>query len=102
MFDRNPDSTIHAQEFFTNAIEKGDTSPSTFDSLADVLVRRGQHEEAIAVLKRGLELSPYSALLYESLARTYNSLGRSEEVQKTVVRYLELFPEDDAARRLLH
>lgn len=102
MFDRNPDNTIHAQEYFTKAIEKGDTSPSTFDSLAEVLVRRSQHEEAIAVLKQGLQLSPYSAILYESLARTYNSLGRSEEVRKTVIRYLELFPEDDAARRLFH
>jgi predicted CXXCH cytochrome family protein len=101
MFDPNPDN-MAAQRYFEKAIERGSTAPSTFQSLAEVLVRSGQREQAIAVLEQGLALSPYAAVLYESLARTYNALGRPDEVRKTVARYLELFPEDDAARRLLH
>ena len=53
------------------------------------------------MLEKGLALSPYSPELYKSLARTYGALGRRAEVRKTLVRYLELFPEDDTARRLL-
>jgi predicted CXXCH cytochrome family protein len=102
MFDPDPENAARAQKYLEKAIEKGSTAPSTFESLAEVFTRGGQREQAIAVLEKGLVLSPYSAVLYESLARTYNALGRPEEVRKTVARYLDLFPEDDAARRLLH
>ena len=102
MFDPGPQNAAHAQKYFEKAIEKGSTSSFTFESLAEVLVRSGQGEQAIAVLQQGLALAPYSAVLYESLARTYHALGRTDDVRKTVGRYLELFPEDDAARRLLH
>jgi hypothetical protein len=102
MFDPDPDNAARAQKYFEKAIVKGSTAPSTFESLAELLSRGGQREQAIAVLEKGLTLSPYSAVLYESLARTYHALGRPEEVRKTVARYLALFPEDDAARRLLH
>ena len=102
MFDPGPENAAHAQKYFEKAIEKGSTSSFTFESLAEVLVRSGQGEQAIAVLQQGLALAPYSAVLYESLARTYHALGRTDDVRKTVGRYLELFPEDDAARRLLH
>jgi predicted Zn-dependent protease len=102
MFDPDPDNAAHAQKYLEKAIEKGSTAPATFESLAEVLVRSGQRERAIALLEQGLALSPYSSVLYESLARTYHMLGRPDDVRKTVARYLELFPEDDAARRLLH
>jgi hypothetical protein len=32
---------------------------------------------------------------------SHGALGRRAEVRKALVRYLELFPEDDTARRLL-
>lgn len=102
MFDPDPDNAAHAQKYLEKAIEKGSTAPATFESLAEVLVRSGQRERAIALLEQGLALSPYSSVLYESLGRTYHMLGRPDDVRKTVARYLELFPEDDAARRLLH
>ena len=51
------------------------------------------------MLEKGLAISPYAPDLYRSLARDYTALGRRAEARRTVVRYLELFPEDDAARR---
>jgi predicted CXXCH cytochrome family protein len=101
MFDPEPDAAAQARKYLKKAIEKGSTAPSTFEGLAEVLLRGDQREQAIAVLEQGLALSPYSPVLYKSLARTYGALGRRAEVRKTLVRYLELFPEDDTARRLL-
>ena len=53
------------------------------------------------MLEKGLAMFPYALYLYRSLARTYTALGRRAEARRTLARYLELFPEDDAARRSL-
>jgi predicted CXXCH cytochrome family protein len=101
MFDRDAEAFARARKYLEKAIEKGSTAPSTFEDLAEILARAGPREQAITVLEKGLALSPYSPELYKSLARTYGVLGRRAEARKTLVRYLELFPEDDTARRLL-
>jgi predicted CXXCH cytochrome family protein len=101
MFDRDAEAFARARQYLEKAIEKGSTAPSTFEDLAEILARAGPREQAITVLEKGLALSPYSPELYKSLARTYGALGRRAEARKTLVRYLELFPEDDTARRLL-
>jgi predicted Zn-dependent protease len=101
MFDPGPIAAVRARDYLQKAIEKGSAAPSTYQDLAEALVRSGHRNEAIVVLEEGLALSPYSRELFHSLAQNYNALGRAAEARKTILRYLELFPEDDAARRLL-
>ena len=101
MFDPDPNASRHARKYLEKAIARGSTSPSTFQDLAEVLTRSGRRNEAVAVLEKGLAISPYAPDLYRSLARDYTALGRRAEARRTVARYLELFPEDDAARRSL-
>jgi regulator of sirC expression with transglutaminase-like and TPR domain len=53
------------------------------------------------VLEKGLDLAPYARDLYRALAQYYRALGHRDQMRKTLERYLELFPQDDAARNLL-
>jgi len=101
MFDPDPDASRHARKYLEKAIARGSTSPSTFQDLAEVLTRSGRRDEAVTVLEKGLAMSPYAPDLYHSLARNYTALGRRGEARRTLTRYLELFPQDDAARRSL-
>jgi predicted CXXCH cytochrome family protein len=101
IFDPDPDAPHRARKYLEKAIEKGSASPSTFQDLAEVLARSGRRDEAVAVLEKGLALSPYAPDLYRSLARNYIALGRRAEARRTLTHYLELFPQDDAARRAL-
>jgi predicted CXXCH cytochrome family protein len=101
LFDPDPSAAARARDYLQKAIDKGSTASSTYEDLAEALVRSGHQEEAIVLLEKGLALGPYSRELFHSLARNYNALGRAAEARKTILRYLELFPEDDAARRLL-
>jgi len=101
MADRRPLSDIRARKYLEQSIARGSTAPSTYHDLAEVLTRSGHLQQAISVLEKGLDLAPYARELYRTLAQHYRALGRRDQMRKTLERYLELFPQDDAARDLL-
>lgn len=83
------------------AREKGSRSSTTFEDLAEALSKLGRLDEAVLVLQQGISAAPYTAVLYKSLALRFIQLKRFDEAQKTLTRYVELFPEDDFVRKLL-
>ena len=101
MADRDPQGDIRARKYLEQSIAQGSTAPSTYHDLAEVLARNGHPQQAIVVLEKGLDFAPYARELYRALAQNYRALGRQGRMRKTLDRYLELFPQDDAARSLL-
>jgi tetratricopeptide (TPR) repeat protein len=83
------------------AIDKGSESSTTFEDLGEALARSGQLEEAVGVLRRGIELAPFTPVLYKSLVVRYIKLQRYDAAKQTLIRYVELFPEDDFMRKML-
>ena len=69
--------------------------------LAEALARAGQLEEAVAALKHGIRMEPYSPSLYKSLALRYITLKQYPQAKETLERHIERFPEDDFVRGLL-
>jgi tetratricopeptide (TPR) repeat protein len=90
-----------AIEYLNKAVARGSESSTTFEDLGETLAQSGKVEEAIAALRRGIQLAPFTPVLYKSLALRYIRLNRYSEAKQTLERYVELFPEDDFVRRLL-
>lgn len=101
MADLDAKHDIRARKYLEQSIVQGSTAPSTYHDLAEVLARSGYLQQSIGVLEKGLDLAPYARELYRALAQHYGALGRRDQMRKTLERYLELFPQDDAARKLL-
>ena len=67
-----------------------DPSSRVFYSLAEALRRQGGAEEAVAVLRRGLEIHPRYAAAWVALGRAQRDLDDSDSAGKAFGRALEL------------
>lgn len=83
------------------AISAGSEAASTYEDLGEAQARLGDLPGAIATLRRGIELAPFSPTLRKSLALRYIKSQNYADARKTLEEYVELFPEDDFVRRLL-
>jgi hypothetical protein len=90
-----------AIEHLSRAIDLGFTASSVYEDLGEALARAGRTADAANMLRRGVELNPYTPVLYKSLALRYITLKQYADAKKTLERYVELFPEDDFVRGLL-
>ena len=90
-----------AIEHLKKAIQLGFKAATAFQDLADALVRSGREADAVPVLRRGIELAPYTPVLYKMLALRFINLKQYSEARHTMERYVDLFPEDDFMRGLL-
>jgi tetratricopeptide (TPR) repeat protein len=70
-------------------------------SLADLLRQTGRPAEAIAILRKGIGVNPYSQRLYKALALVYISEKLYKDALDAMQKELEIFPEDAFMRMLL-
>ena len=70
---------IKAKRFFKMAVDKGSTNPQLYERYADVLRSEDHVDEAIPLLKKGIELDPLSASLYLSLGKALRASSRDED-----------------------
>jgi tetratricopeptide (TPR) repeat protein len=66
-----------------------------------IQAKDGKTQDAIATVKRGMEVNPYSPRLFGLLAALYTSVSSYDEALKTMRKDLELFPGDDFTRSLM-
>ena len=83
------------------ALDLGFSSSRVYNDLAEALARSGKLEDAVTILKRGIEMEPFAPDLYKSLALRYITLKQYPQAKETMQHYVELFPEDDFMRGLL-
>ena len=65
---------------------------SYFFHLGHAYFNMGRYEEATAVYKKALQLSPTNAIAHQGLAATYAQLGRSEDARFHIQELLRLNP----------
>jgi hypothetical protein len=87
--------------YLERAVQRGTTSPQTYEQLGTLLVRAQRHREAVDVLDRAVKLLPYDALLYRLLAASYLSLHKNAEARALLEQAVQTFPQDQTLRRLL-
>jgi len=101
-FGRNtPEGNEKAMGYLDRAIQMGSLAPLDYEKLADLLRQAGRPVEAIAILRKGIGVNPYSQRLYKALALVYISQKLYEDAMDAMQKELEIFPEDSFMRMLL-
>ena len=72
---RDPQSPGRPLQALQELLAENPSSANIAGAYARTLAFKGRYEEAIAVIRRGMEASPPSALAYASLARFYSKAG---------------------------
>ena len=98
-FARNYDQAI-------KNLDKALEEPSSlaYSVLANILIRYGRHEEALARIDQAFDLDPNDADHHISKAKILNAVGRAEEAEQSVRMAMRLNPqyEPDYLRALAH
>jgi hypothetical protein len=89
-----------AVTYATRVIDQGSTLAYDYLLLDSLLARTGDTAASIALLKKGISISPYEQSFYENLAVRQLSSGDTAEGVATIQRGLELFPEDSVLRQM--
>ena len=96
-----PEGKRQAIRHLSRAIDLGETSPNSFEILAELLAHSDRVPEAVEILKKGIALNPYSERLYKALAFAYVSLKQYDLALQTMKLELEVYPQDSFMREML-
>ena len=75
------DETERALELLDRAVEICPSHADAFESLGVILGRLGRHEEAIAQMRRLLEIEPASIMAHSNLSLYFNQLGDIDQAE---------------------
>ena len=95
------DDVANARAMYTQYIELGDHPASGYNGLAICAMRQNRYEEALEKIQAGIPLAAtteLAGLLYNEVV-VYERMLDFETAYKKVREYLDLFPEDSAAKR---
>lgn len=90
-----------AERWFSKTIELQPTYGVAYNKLAEMLNRQGKIDEAIAVCRRGLAVSPNDAMLHGNLGIMLNKKGLKQEAIRELQTALNLEPDSANIRRVL-
>ncbi len=98
----DPDTFRHALLSSKASCNRARTSASRISILGAILTQQGHYEEAIAELKRAVELDPDQPDAHYRLGRVYQATGKQAAAQKEFTRVRELHEktEEDVARKM--
>jgi tetratricopeptide (TPR) repeat protein len=91
-----------AVERYHQAIARNPQSPENYYQLSYCEFNRGQPAAAIDALRTAVRMRPTFALAWRELGQMLAGQGARAEARTCFERALELAPDDDVARKLLH
>ena len=89
-----------ATQYLAATVQHGTTNPADFEKLADLLGAANRKDDAVHVLRQGIELDPYDAELYRHLATMYFALNKVQAACEVAEKGRQQFPQDDTFRAL--
>lgn len=92
---------LKAVAYYSHALKLGSEEPTTYLNLASALENLERHQQAEAVLERGIAAYPHSEQLVARLAQQYFHDGQTWRASAAVHQYCKLFPEDPTVREVL-
>ena len=93
-FTGNEEKLNRAGEIFEKAIELSPTNQQGYWYAAEVKLRQGRIQEAIAYFQKSIDLEPRLASSHKYLGRVYQVIGDYPRAQQTYLKALEFHPED--------
>ena len=101
MVQNTPQHDEQAREYFERAITNGASDPETYQGLADVLARLNRLDEAVEVLRSGIDRAPWDESLYKYLAWRLVHQKRYTEAKQVISLCVQRFPQDDFMRNMM-
>ena len=101
MAQQTPQHDEQARQYFSRAITNGAADPQTCQALADVLARLNRLNEAVDVLRSGIDRAPWDETLYKYLAWRLVRAKRYGEAKQVIALSVQRFPQDDFMRNML-
>jgi hypothetical protein len=92
---KNEEALMH----LTVGIRLGEAT--VYEDKAKALANLGRGDEALAVLRQGVEIHPYDQEMRKNLILECINFKRYTEARNAMNEYVTLFPEDDFMRKLL-
>jgi len=100
-FRRNtPAGNLKAKEYMKRALTLGSANIDDYLFLSNLCVRTKDHRDAVAILEKARNASPYFREVYEDLATEYMELGSYGDALAILHSGIELFPDDFKLRAL--
>jgi Doubled CXXCH motif (Paired_CXXCH_1)/Cytochrome c554 and c-prime len=96
-----PQGTALAIEYLSRAVKLGSTSVVDYQDLSGLLGQAQRNDDAVQVLKKGIELFPFHGLFHKALALQYIGLKNYPKALEAMKQHLALFPEDSFMRNLI-
>lgn len=83
---------LEAEAEFKKVLKIDPGFPKVFETLGEILIKRGNYEEAIDYLQRGVKKEAYNYILYYLLAISYWNLGNLNEAKRAIETAIDLEP----------
>jgi hypothetical protein len=100
--NKTVESSALAIRYLEDAILHGATKPADFEELAELLVAANRQDEAVNVLRRGMQLAPYDAELYRLSTSIYLARNKMQDACEVAAKGRQRFPQDGAIRALVN
>jgi Tfp pilus assembly protein PilF len=100
-FYMQQDRMREAEEQFRASLDSSVT-PEALGGLGDVLAGKGAADQALALWKKAVELSPYDTHLHLALGGAYQSRGSQNEAEKEYRAVLLMEPKNEQATKAMH
>ncbi|MGH9638315.1 MAG: hypothetical protein ACRD72_26065, partial [Candidatus Angelobacter sp.] len=100
MQQKTHQGTAAAIGYLKQAVERGTTNPADFLQLGSLLMASGKAPEAASAFQGAIDLFPYDAESYRSLARSYALSGEKAEACQVLGKAAQLFPLDSGIGQL--
>jgi DNA-binding SARP family transcriptional activator/TolB-like protein/tetratricopeptide (TPR) repeat protein len=91
-----------SEAYFRRAVELSPQSPEFHRWHGEALANEGRYDEAIAEYRRAVEIDPLWGLSYDHLIGALRLVGRNDEAQRYLSRFLALSTDQRAKLLLLH
>jgi len=89
-----------AIDYLTQAIA-APISAVPFQDLAEALTRAGRKDEAVRILRLGIDRFPYEPVLLKRLISAYIATGQYPAARTALAGYLDVFPDDVFMREMM-
>jgi len=97
---KSPSGASLATQYLETAVRRGATNSADFEQLSDLLEAANRKDDAVHVLRQGMELDPYDAELYRHCSMMYFALNKVQEACEVANEGRQRFPQDAAFRAL--
>ena len=97
---KTPDGAALAAQYLERAIQHGSTNAADFQQLAELLEAANRQNDAVKVLRLGMDLNPHDAELYRLSTKIYFTLNKAQQACEVAAKAKQRFPQDDAIRAL--